>query len=340
MDEIIQLVPAIKKSVLPEPLLLWGLDFIRAVQSQANPLLTFFMKAITHFGSAAVYLLLLSFIYWCIDEKKALRLSAALLFSVWINLALKFLLDQPRPFFAGYDPSLGMIPESLGGLPSGHAQNALVLWMIIASWFKKKSLYAAAAILCLLTGFSRIYLGVHFPTDIAGGWILGGMILGVYFCVMRFFDRQTTDGKSSQLEKFFGMGDGRAGIFCAAAAAFVMILYRPAGEILAPAAMLLGMAFGFNLNRRLVGFKSTCGSGKGAAKTAVLFARFVLGAAGIVLIAAIFECFLRLAFFAHYYFLIYFLRFFCAALWVFAGAPRIFVLCRLAQANPVHTKGE
>jgi len=164
-----------------EAILYWGLDCIRLIQTAANPPLTACMKIITGLGSAAVYIILLPLIYWCIDEKKCLRLGTMVLVSVWLNITLKFALNQPRPFFEGYDPSVGMIGERMGGFPSGHAQNLLVMLFIIASWGTKKRLYGIAAFFCLLVGFSRVYLGVHFPTDVLGGWIIGGILLAAYF---------------------------------------------------------------------------------------------------------------------------------------------------------------
>ena len=110
-----------------ENVLQWGLDLIRILQNRANPALTGTMIGISWFGSAAAYLIMIPFIYWCINEKKGFSLALAILISAWLNLCLKTLFDQPRPFFAAYDPSLQLVPEKLGGLPSGHAQNALIM---------------------------------------------------------------------------------------------------------------------------------------------------------------------------------------------------------------------
>lgn len=302
-----------------EPILQWGLECIRLIQSFANPPLNAFMRIVTNLGSAPAYIVLLPLVYWCYDEKKGLRLGAAVLISAWINLSLKFLLDQPRPFFAAYDPALGMIPESLGGFPSGHAQTSLVLWMIIASWGKKKRFFFAAAFLCLLVSFSRVYLGVHFPTDIVGGWLLGGVVLCVWFLA------------GGRIEERIGQGGFRAGMIAAAASAFVMILYRPGVETLMPGAMLLGMGTGYCLNKRYIGFSACALAGKtGAAKYCVLVGRFVLGMAGLVLLFAAFQKLMPRD--AGNYQLFYFLRFTFLALWITVAAPWLFRLLRLAES--------
>ncbi|MDR0291114.1 MAG: phosphatase PAP2 family protein, partial [Treponema sp.] len=121
-----------------ETALQWGLDCIRLIQSGASPPLTVFMRIITAFGSAAAYIIPVVFIFWCVDEQKGLRFGIMALVSIWVNLFLKVLLDQPRPFFPDYDPSLGMASAEMGGFPSGHAQNTLVMWAIVASKKKKK----------------------------------------------------------------------------------------------------------------------------------------------------------------------------------------------------------
>ncbi|MDR0583941.1 MAG: phosphatase PAP2 family protein [Treponema sp.] len=309
-----------------DAVLQWGLDFIRAVQSYSNPPLTVFMRIITSFGSATAYIILLPFIYWCVDEKKGLRLGLAVLVSVWINISLKFLFDQPRPFFEGYDLSVGLVAERLGGFPSGHAQNSLVLWIIIASWGKRKRFYGIAAIFCLLIGFSRIYLGVHFPTDILGGWILGSLVLAAYFLLVRQLEDQTDDesGKSS-LKKLLEQGGLRLELIIMALTAFVMILYRPDEETIIPGGVLFGMAAGYILNKRYIGFKNfSMLSAAGVQEYVSAFFRFLPGIASAFLIFEILGKIIPKNQFADHYLILYFLRFVITSLWIYAGAPWFF----------------
>jgi membrane-associated phospholipid phosphatase len=304
-----------------EALLQWGLDCIRLIQSQANPLLTTLMKIITLLGSSAVYVIILPLIYWCVDERKSLRLGMVTLISVWLNFVLKFLLDQPRPFFVNYDPSLGIVHATMGGFPSGHAQNSLVLWAIIASWVNKKWFWGIAAFFCLLIGFSRLYLGVHFPTDVIGGWIIGGILLAVYFII----------GK--RIETLLANHSPRTGLIACAALAFAMILYRPSAEVLLPSAMILGLGTGYYLCRYKIGFSANALSDRvGTEKYLVLLVRFLLGFSVLVLLYGISNRLMVKFEDSDNYNLIVFMRFGIIALWISAGAPLLFRFIRLAKS--------
>lgn len=303
-----------------EPALQWGLEFIRNIQGFSSPLLTVVMRIITAFGGAAVCLILPPFIYWCVDDKKGLRLETVVLISLWINIFLKITLNQPRPFFEGYDPSLGIVNERMGGLPSGHAQNALVLFFILASWINKRWAYIFAAVLCFLTGFSRIYLGVHFPTDVAAGWILGGVILCGYFLL------------GGMIETFFIKGGLRASMITGAVVSFLMIFYLPGEELLVPAGFLLGMCAGYCLNKRYIGFKSAALCERtGMMKFLILFARFLLGIAGFVLVYFIVGKIIPQNSANHNLFR--FIHFALGGIWIFAAAPWVFIKLRLAEAE-------
>jgi len=303
-----------------EPVLQWGLDFIRVVQTIASPLLTAVVLVITHIGGEAAYMAMLPLLYWCIDEKKGLRLGLAVLISAWINMSLKFLLDQPRPFFEGYDPSLGMINERMGGLPSGHAQNTLVMLFIIASWLKKKWAFLCAAVLCILIGFSRIYLGVHFPTDIIAGWILGGIVLCGYFML------------GDRIETLLVKGGFRAGMIASAMLSFIMILYLPGKELLMPGGTVFGLGIGYCLNRRYVGFTANALLGRsGTGKYLTFCARMFLGFMGFVLVfVAAGNLMPRESGNQNLY---GFLQAALAGFWVSVAAPWVFIKLRLAESG-------
>lgn len=161
-----------------EGLYAWGLQIIQALQqSPSLPLLIFF-RAITFLGEEPFYLLLLPLIYWCVDYRLGARLTIVFLLAVWLNVILKDLLAQPRPF--DLLPEVKLAEAEGYGLPSGHAQLGVVVWGLIAWSRGQRAAWWAAAVVVGLIGFSRIYLGVHFPTDVLGGWLVGGAILGLY----------------------------------------------------------------------------------------------------------------------------------------------------------------
>jgi len=304
-----------------EAVLQWGLDFVRQIQTLTAPWLTVIMRAITSAGSAAAFILILSFIYWCVDEKKGLRLAVVLLISAWINFALKYFLDQPRPFFEAYDPSVGRTAVTMGGFPSAHAQSSLVMWMIIASWriiprLSRFVHFGIAAFLCLLIGFSRIYLGAHFPTDVLGGWLLGGTILAVYFLA------------GSRIEAL--LKSPRVGLISAAALAFAMNMYRPSEYLLMPGGMILGLGIGCFLCRRYINFNACLKDRTGTAKLITLLVRYALGITAMVLLYVATGKAVNGMRNSGNYQLYVFTRYILLSIWLSAGAPWVFCKLRLA----------
>ena len=309
-----------------EALLQWGLDCVRLIQGWANPPLTIVMRLITALGSAGAYIVAVCFVYWCVDEKKGLHLGLMTLISIWINLSLKWALDQPRPFFPAYDPSVGMVSERLGGFPSGHAQNTLIVLTIVLSWvtrswLAKKWAYAAAAFACLLVGFSRVYLGVHFPTDVFGGWLIGGVLLAAYFLTRK------------RIESLLAKGGFRGGMYASAAIAFVMILYRPSPELLIPGGTILGLGAGYCLCKKYFNFSaSSLGGRTGIYRWLALLVRFLLGITVFALLYAAAEKITGGGTNnSGNYRLVMFLCFALMGLWISAGAPWLFRFLRLAE---------
>jgi membrane-associated phospholipid phosphatase len=162
----------------------WGLNFIIMIQKINTPLLDSFFRAITLLGDELFYLLLFPFLLWCVDFYLGIRVGIIFLLSVYVNSGAKEIFQQPRPF--DLLPEIQKVHASGYGFPSGHAQSSLVVWGSIAYWKKQIWIRNLSVLLILLIGFSRIYLGVHFPTDILGGWLFGGLILGLsYFIFLK-----------------------------------------------------------------------------------------------------------------------------------------------------------
>ena len=141
------------------------------------------MQGLTFLGDEEFFLLLFPFLYWCLDSRLGLRLAVLFFLSGYLNYILKQALARPRPFELA--PGINLIEESGYGLPSGHAQGAVVLWGLLALHGRRRWLWAPAVALMLAVGLSRVYLGVHFPTDVLGGWLAGAAVLAASAWALR-----------------------------------------------------------------------------------------------------------------------------------------------------------
>jgi len=161
------------------------------VISFRSPRLTAYFKFITNVGDIYGYLIVLTaFLLISILVYKRYKYVAqatlVLALATVSNMMLKRFVDRARP---GIEHLVSV--ETLS-YPSGHAMSAMAFYgfliFLVSKFNIKKSikyvLIALLIILILSIGISRIYLGVHFPSDIAGGFIAG--FIWVVFCILVF----------------------------------------------------------------------------------------------------------------------------------------------------------
>ncbi|MEE6450837.1 phosphatase PAP2 family protein [Gottfriedia acidiceleris] len=159
---------------------------INFIQGFESPIMTTFMKLITFLGSS-VFIILLSisilyFLYKVLDHRSELILFIAAL--IGSNILCIFL----KLFFHRTRPDLHRLIEISGfSFPSGHATNAMtvygilafILWRNIRTKSGRSLLIFISLIMILLIGISRIYLGVHFPSDVIAGYFTGGFWISI-----------------------------------------------------------------------------------------------------------------------------------------------------------------
>ena len=117
---------------------------------------------------------------WLAHRKADAAAVLLVLLASGINEALRVLVDRPRPEF-----SLLTSPPDSAGFPSGHAVFAFVLYglliVIVGELIQTRRLRIAVqgllGLMILACGASRVYLGVHWPSDVLGGYLVGGAIL-------------------------------------------------------------------------------------------------------------------------------------------------------------------
>lgn len=145
------------------------------------------MTFITYAGAGAVYIVFAPVVAGLLLFRGLKREGSVLVIclagAALLNYLLKHLFERARPDL------YRVIAETGYSFPSGHAMvsscfygmAAYIAGRHIASAWKRRAFYAATALLIGTIGFSRIYLGVHYPSDIAGGYIAGGTWLA--FCI-------------------------------------------------------------------------------------------------------------------------------------------------------------
>jgi len=155
----------------------FGIQLIQALQTM-SPALDGLMKFISFLGTFEFYLLLIPFLYWVVSAPLGVRVLLVLLSTDFLGLCFKQLLHQPRPYWVG--DVQGLAEETSYGIPSTHASDSLAVWGYLAYRLKKDWLWALTGLLVFLIGLSRMYLGVHFPTDVLGGWLIGLVVIFLF----------------------------------------------------------------------------------------------------------------------------------------------------------------
>ncbi|MHC2993802.1 hypothetical protein OB13_20250 [Pontibacter sp. HJ8] len=172
--------------------------------------MTHFMRVISFFASAdyllvAPPLLVMVFAWFHSLRWYALKILMIAFTSTMLNQLLKSLFERPRPITA-------MLKESSLSFPSGHAMIGVsfyglliyIVWREVHNPFWKWLWISLLALLLLLIGYSRVYLNVHYATDVLAGYAMGilWLLLAIYLMkkLEKFYRQKYMAEKLEELE--------------------------------------------------------------------------------------------------------------------------------------------
>ncbi len=164
------------------------IEILKSINLNRNINLDSFFISITNSVAILIFVLPISIFIWnYVNQKKReslkklIFIAFTLLTSSILITALKIIINRERPFVTF--PFLEKI--SVGGtpsFPSGHTSDAFTLALVISLMYPKWYLFTPLFLWAALVGYSRMFCGVHYPSDVLAGMILA--IIIVYSCYL------------------------------------------------------------------------------------------------------------------------------------------------------------
>lgn len=160
---------------------------LNLIQNLKSPLMDKIMTTITAFGNMGIFWILLIIIFLTTKEYKKMAkymIICLLVNIIIVNLIIKPAVGRQRPFEIVEGIKLLILKPQDPSFPSGHSAISFCMLTTILFFSKSKTINIMASLLAILIAFSRLYLYVHFPSDVFCGIIFGilSSLITLKFC--------------------------------------------------------------------------------------------------------------------------------------------------------------
>lgn len=265
----------------------------------------YLFRFFTFLGEDEFYMIFFGILIWCFNKSLGFWAAAVLLCSGLVSSVTKDLFALGRPFLEG------MTQLASYAFPSGHTLTAVTVWGYLAMRFKKRWFWIWALAVMILTPFSRIILGYHYPGDILGGYAMGIPLLLLLAWLSSVF-----------VEKCWDQHLSRALLLLLSLLVPVLLtVLHPQNDLAKLMGLLAGAAAGYIIEQQKVRASPrsrwACQLLKAALGLAVLFGIVI----GLKPLLSSGNPALQTAF--------YFLRYGLVGIWVTLLAPALFVALKL-----------
>jgi membrane-associated phospholipid phosphatase len=173
----------------------WEVTLMEWLQAHLSSAWISLMSFFSLFGEELPLILIVGFVYWSYDKKMGRSIGLSALMGLTWNTMIKNLVLRLRPYFDHksikilrvVDPSADIYDISAQGysFPSIHSTNAVTVFGSLAVNLRKRWMTVIAIVIPLLTGFSRIVVGAHYPTDVLAGWMLGLLSVALVYMLQK-----------------------------------------------------------------------------------------------------------------------------------------------------------
>lgn len=295
------------------------MEILLFFQSIRSDILTMLFTTFTICTETMSVILIATILYWCIDKKCGQRLLFALISSITINSIIKNTLKVKRPIGSEGLESMRIETATGYSFPSGHTQTATTVWVSIMEYFKNKWIIILGIIMILGAGVSRLYLGVHWPSDVLGGLIIGTIISLAFVKIFDYID----ETKSYYI------------LFIILIVFGVIVYFIQEKDLIKYFGMCTGFVLGYIVEDKFINFTtkesnkqvSIFTNKKAKIKLSTKVFRFILGIVTLGLVYVVFK-YLEVLLFQNskesILIMSAYIRYFLVVFWGMAGVPALF----------------